>query len=78
MRKLIFTALFVSATTTGAQGFIPAVPTYPQELCFEERCAPIRFTFLGTPEARYFVLPARAYGAIKTVNNTPASLQYKI
>jgi hypothetical protein len=57
MRKLIFTALLLSATTAAsAQGFVPAVPTYPQELCFEDRCAPIRFTFLGTPEARYFVL----------------------
>ena len=56
MRKLIFTAFLLSATTAGAQGFTPADPTAPQELCFEELCSPIRFTFLGTSEARYFVL----------------------
>jgi hypothetical protein len=55
MRKLIFILLFLTATA-GAQGFMPATPGGYEELCFEERCAPIRFTFLGTPEARYFIL----------------------
>jgi len=55
MRKLTFIALFISATA-GAQGFTPATPSSLEELCFEERCHPVRFTYLGTPEARYFVL----------------------
>jgi hypothetical protein len=55
MRKLTFIALLFTATA-GAQGFMPATPGGYEELCFEERCQPVRFTYLGTPEARYFVL----------------------